>query len=346
MIRPGTLVACLVAACIASAGSPARAGRGAAPPSSAAPTISAAPPPIRPPDWAVMATPLLGWLDNTTTIDVKVPSKDDYIERTMTMSGSGWGTGMMVNAFYRRWSLCDILYYFPDVNNTRMWGNIVIASTTIPTGTFVEPFLGFGFAYVGTDSELDDFTYSMDSALSDGTPTVGYAHFDQFAVDTQNVQVFPEIGVKLKIPIQHWYVQPFYQLMYEHLNAHAHTRSGRAEVYRQLDGYRVYDIPVMFDKENVTEYTSHVAGASFGLDLFYFLRLQGCVYYNVSHNLLSTRLMASALFSRYVGVSAYFEYQDMIIVDNTYAMIGLTFFKMPSDFFDSIDARIRHRRKD
>jgi hypothetical protein len=302
-----------------------------------------APPKIEPPDWAIMTTPLFGWLDNTTTVNVKVPSKDDYIEETVTLSGDGWGTGLMTMGFYKRWTLCDVLYYYPNVNSTRMWGNIVLASTTFPTGTFAEPFVGGGFAYVGTDSLLNDFTYTMESALSDGTPTIGYAHFGEFAVDTRNVQVFPEVGVKLKIPIQQWYVRPYYQYMYEHLNAHAHTRSGRADVYRQEDGFRVYEIPVLFDKENVTVYRANVVGTAFGLDLYYFLRLQGSVYYNIDHDLLSTRLVGSVLFSRYVGLSAYFEYQDMIIVDNTYFMLGLTFMKMPSKFFDSVNALIKYR---
>jgi hypothetical protein len=337
---------CLVAACLVATAGAAGADetiRAAAEPKGSVADTDA-PPEIKPPDWAVMFTPLLGWLDNTTTINVKVPSKAGYMEQTVTMSGSGWGTGAMLNAFYKRWSLCNIFYYFPDVNSTVMWGDIILASTSIPTGTFAEPFIGGGFAYVTTDSRLTDFTYAMESALDDGTPTIGYAHFDEFAVDTRNYQVFPEVGVKLKIPISRWYVKPYYQFMYEHLTAHAHTRTGRAHVYRQQDGFRVHDIPVMFDKENLTEYKSHVVGASFGLDLMYFLQLQGCVYYNVSHNLLSTRMVASALFSRYVGVSAYFEYQDMIIVDNTYFMIGITLLKMPSEFFDSVDARIKHRR--
>jgi hypothetical protein len=301
-------------------------------------------PRIEPPDWALIATPLFGHLRNTTTFRVKMPAKGDFTERLITLSGTGYGGGLLLSGFYRRVSLTHIFYYFPDVTSTVMTGNIVLLGTTLPTGTWIEPSFGLGLAYITTRSTLRDFTYDMEDQLSDGSPTVAYAHFEQFHVRTRNVMPLPEVGLRLRIPVHDWYVRPYYQYLYERLSASARTETGQVDVYRQDNGFRAFAIPLSFDKDSVTEYRSHVLGTAFGLDFHQFLRLNGAIYYNASHALLSSRIIGSALFSRHVGLSAYFEYQDMIQVDNLSIMLGLSFLQMPSRFWRSVTALREARR--
>jgi hypothetical protein len=301
---------------------------------------------IEPPDWAIIATPLAGWLQNTSTFKVKVPQKgaDTYTERDLTLGDDGWGGGLLTVGFYRWLSFMNVFFMYPDVADTRILGNVTLLTGTIPTGHWLKPVVGAGLAYMNTRSELRDFDYSAEDHLSDGTPTIGHAHFDEFRVDTSSWMVFPELGLRIDIPIQRWYVKPYYQYLYEHIYARARTPGGTVNVFRQQDGYPEYEIPLEFDKGNTTTYHSHVVGLGFSFDLYYFLRLHGSVYYNVSHQLLSARMVGTVLFNQYVGLSAYFEHQDMIIVDNTYLMFGLCFLKMPSKFFESLN-RLRHKNK-
>lgn len=297
------------------------------------------PPPIPPLDWMYTLTPVFGYLDNTTTINAKIPTRTGDKVREISLTGEGWGTGLMAVGFYKWLTAMNVFYYFPDVNSSIMWGNISLLQATYPTDFFLKPFVGMGIAYIGTDSDLYNYRYSVDDQLEDGTPTVGHAYFGHFACDTSNVMLIPEIGVKIKIPIQDWNIRPFYQFEYEHLLARARTGDGVVEVYRQADGSHLYQIPLNFDKENLTEYYSHVVGAGFSIDYHHFLSMQGRVYYNISHDLLSAQVIGSLMFSRYFGIAAYFEYQDMIVVDNIYFMLGLSFLGLPTDFWNAVEAR-------
>ena len=299
---------------------------------------------IQPPGWALVVTPLAGWLSNTSTFTVKVPKKgsDNYTERELTLGDDGWGAGLLAVGFYRWLSMMNVFFVYPDVADTRIIGNVTQLTATLPTGPWIRPTLGAGLAYLGTSSTLAPFDYASEDRLSDGTRTIGHAHFDEFRVDTSSWMVFPEVGVKLKITIQSWYIRPYYQYLYENICARARTPGGTVNVFRQQDGRPEYEIPVAFDKGNTKTYHSHVVGLGFSFDLYYFLRLHGSVYFNATHQLLSTRMVGTLLLNQYVGLSTYFERQDMIIVDNVYVMFGLCFLKMPSRFFERLN-RLRNK---
>ncbi len=295
---------------------------------------------IIPPDWGGTIALVGGWLNNKTTVNFKTPQKgtDTFTRRKLTLTGDGWGGGLILVGFYKWLTLVNVFYFFPNVNDTMMWGNITQLGASIPTGTFVEPYIGMGFAYVGTSTNLTDFEYPSQDHM-DGVPTFGYAYFPKFEVDTRNLEPLPKVGVTFKLPIQHWYARPYYEFLYENLYAHARTPGGVVDVYRRPDGFYEYPIDVQFDEGKTTEYMSNVVGIDFAIDYNFFLRLEGNVNYNITHNLTSTRLIATVLFSRYVGFSAFFEYQDMIMVDNIYVMAGPSFLFMPSEFMDSVEAK-------
>ncbi|MCU0661169.1 MAG: hypothetical protein MUC50_02465 [Myxococcota bacterium] len=298
-------------------------------------------PAIPPLHWMFLVTPIGGYLKNTTTFNAKVPSRSgEDVVRSITMSGKGWGTGLLLVGFYKWISATNVFYIFPNVNRSLMWGNIFMLQYTAPLDFFIAPTVGMGLAVIGTDSDLYNFRYAADDVYQE-TPTIGRAYFGHFMVNTLNLEPLPEIGAKIRIPIQDWYVRPFYQFLYENLSAHVRTPSFTVNVYQKEDGQHLFQIndEKGFEGEQVTEYYSNVVGMSYGIDYNHFLCLQGSVTYNITHNLLSTRATGSLMFSRFMGVSAYFEYQDMIMVDNIFGMLGLTFIGLPSDFWNAVDAR-------
>ncbi|HUU22303.1 MAG TPA: hypothetical protein VM389_07175 [Phycisphaerae bacterium] len=304
----------------------------------------------RGPDWLILVTPTAGWLRNTTTFPIPVgrDENDELVFDDYEMTDDGWGGGFTLMGFYKRISLTSVFFGFPEVNRASLLGNISYLSGTIPTGTFVEPYLGLGLAAVATDARFDDFRDVRDDDLG-GLVLRGFARMDWIAVENRVVAPFPKAGVKFGLPIQHWYVLPFYSFMYEHVRTRARSGGGRVELW-QLDTASdeiVGDAPVdvidirAFDKTTVKDYTSHLVGSDFFFDFNYFLQLRAKVYYNVDHDLWTVRLIGSMLFNEHLGISAYFEHTQKITVTNTYFLVGPAFVFTPPGFMDEM---LRRRR--
>lgn len=295
------------------------------------------------PEWFFLATPTAGYLHNTTNFTIKVPTGNGYEEHEASLTDDGFGTGLVFVGFYRYFSVTDVFFWFPDVNSSSILGNILYFSSTIPTKTFVEPFLGIGYAFVSTDTDYEDFAYELDQQYL-GRPYVGHATFEQMAVENTVQAPFPKLGLKFKLPIQHWYVTPFYSLMDEEVQTHARSPGGGVKIYEKgrETGEPWLEVAVPpFDTEIEKQYVSHFVGADFLLDFNYFLQLRGKTYYNLTHDLWTVRIIGSFLFSDYVGVTAYVEYSEKITVTNTYVLVGPAFVFLPPGFMD----RVRHGGK-
>lgn len=311
--------------------------------------------PLPPLNWLLVINPLVGWLHNSTSPTVKSKSAGgEETTRQVTFEGSGWGAGLVITGFYRfkhiTLQAANISYLFPDVNSSIMWGNItqVINSFNLPT--FIDPYIGFTFAYVGTKSELSKYVFSVTDTRSDGTPTVGYAYFPHFTVKTENYQYAPRVGLTFKIPIQNWRVRPYYEYAYEDLYAHAKTVGSKVNVFERESGYRTDDIDLDINDGQPTIVTSHVIGISFGIDYHSFLQLYGNVNYNLTHNLISARFMGTILLPRHWGFTVTYEHQEMCMTTNDFVMFGPTFFFMPPKFMDRIiqmkDEAMEKRRQE
>lgn len=313
------------------------------------------------PDWLFVFTPTGGWLNNTVTFNIKVPQGSggevEYQEQKITLRDDGWGMGLTTVGFYKRISLTNVFFLFPRVNESRLIGNITYLAGTIPTGLFVEPYIGLGFVWVDTRTDYRDFRYRQNDELY-GQPAVGFASFERMTIDNRVLAPFPKVGAQFRIPIQHWYVTPFYSLMYEDVNVRARgistdadENAGHVEVwYRDqleegqpptaADQFPAVNVDVKaFDKRNPKEYLAHLVGMDFFLDFHYFLQLRGKVYYNIDYNLWTARAIGSVLLNEWFGLSAYFEYSQKITVTNTYILFGPAFVLMPWEFASKIRAR-------
>lgn len=303
------------------------------------------------PEWMVVVSPTVGWLRNTTTFPVPVGRDedgelefDDY-----EMTDDGWGAGVTLMGYYKRLSLTNVFFGFPDVNHAKLLGNITYLSVAIPTPIFVEPYLGTGLALIGTEADFYNFTDTrIDSLNNDTLWLEGHAHMGWISVDNTVVAPFPKVGAKFKIPLQHWYVTPFYSYMYEYVKVHARSGGGEVRLFECTDSscdelaedypWDTVDVRA-FDKTTVKNYHSHLVGADFFLDFHYFLQLRGKLYYNTNHDLWTVRLIGSMMFSKNMGISAYFEYTEKITVTNTYFLIGPSFVFSPPGFMDEMMER-------
>jgi hypothetical protein len=283
------------------------------------------------PDWLIVVTPTGGWLGNKTRVSFPVSStqKDEA-----TLKGDGWGAGLTVVAFYKYVSLLNVFFLFPSANQSFLIGNITYLSAAIPTPVFVEPYIGIGLAVVNTNTDYKDFSHVYKTGNREG-----HAEFDQIKVDNMVVAPYPKIGAKFKIPLQHWYVTPFYSFMYENVSTEVRLPASQVEILDE-DGSRedlIETDAVHVDKEK--EYYSHLVGANFFVDFHYFLQLRGELYYNTNHDLWTTRMIGSVLFNKYIGISAYFEYSQKITVTNAYFLIGPAFVISPPGYFDKMMKR-------
>ncbi len=290
-------------------------------------------------EWMFLLNPSGGYLQNTAKFHFKIPHQGGFQEREASISDDGWGMGMTFMGFYKWLSIVNVTYLFPEVNESFLWGNILAVSGTVPTGTFVEPYFGLSFVYHSTNTDYKNLKITERDELA-GKTAIAYANLDKISVDVDVFAPLPKIGAKFKIPIQHWYVQPWYCPMYEKAFTHARSSGGHVDVYEE--GYEdsrppdvSADIPV-FDTKGDKDYFSNLVGTDIFLDFHYFLQLRSRIYYNVDYNNWTVRTIGSFLFSKYVGMTLYFEYSEKITVNNMYFLAGPSFLFMPSGFFDNM----------
>ncbi len=287
------------------------------------------------PEWIAIITPAAGWLNNETRFPFQMPSMGGPVERKAVIEDYGFGGGLVAMMYYKRISFTNVFFYFPKVNQSRLTGNVSYVAGTYPTNYIIEPYLGLGFVYANTDTEYRDFTYKEYIGSA-----VGIASFSKIDVDNHVFAPFPKIGFKLKIPVHHWYITPFYSYLYERVYTRAASPGGHVVVF--ATGNEYIGDPIIernVDKFNTKLekiYNSHLVGFDFFVDFHYFLQLRGKVYYNTNHELWTVRMIGSVLLTERFGVTAYFEYSEKITVTNTYALVGSTFFFAPEDFHDRI----------
>lgn len=313
--------------------------------------------PVTGPDWMIVVSPTVGWLRNTTTfpIPVGVDENDELVYDDYEMTDDGWGAGVTLMGYYKRVALTNVLFGFPEVNQAKLLGSITYLSVAIPTDVFVEPYLGTGLAVINTDASFIGFTDTRVSEIGDWK-LKGYASMPWISVENSVVAPFPKLGAKFKIPIQHWYVTPFYSYMYEYVKTRARSDGGQVELWECADQSEDSQCPDIagdspfgtidiraFDTTKVKHYHSHLVGMDFFLDFHYFLQLRGKVYYNTNHDLWTTRLIGSLMFSKNMGVTAYFEYTQKITVTNIYFLVGPSFVFSPPGFMDEMMERRRKK---
>jgi hypothetical protein len=297
--------------------------------------------------WLTVGTITGGWLRNTTRFLIKVPQGSsgavEYEEHEAALTDDGLGFGLTAVGFYKRIAFTSVNFLFPDVNQSLVGGTITTVSGTIPTGTRFEPYLGSGIIYTNTDTEYRDFTYSLEQALY-GRPAIGYATFPAMDIDVAVWALTPRVGLRIALPIQHWYITPYYCYMLEWVESHARSPGGHVEVYYKGDREQglppqlEVDVPA-FNTRSYKDYGAHMVGTHFFLDFHYFLQLRGQMYYNISYRLFTCRFTGTVLLNRYIGLTAYVEYSQKQTVTNTYVLVGPSFLLGPRRYLEKFKRR-------
>jgi hypothetical protein len=242
--------------------------------------------------------------------------------------------------------MTNVLFAFPEVNSSRVIGDMFFMSASIPTRTFIEPYLGMGLMFVQTKKSPGDMHVTDRDELFD-EPMIAHADIHNIAINNKVIGLFPKVGAKFRIPIQHWYVAPWYSYLYEDVRTRARSDGGHVDIYavdKDLTGTPEISVDIpSFNTLSKKEYHSHLVGMNFLIDFNYFLQLHGSLYYNLNHELFTLRTIASVLFSPWVGLAAYLEYTQKITVTNTYFLVGPTFFFTPKPFKDKIRQKLRRK---
>jgi len=324
-------------------------------PAREAPVVASPLGPERGPRWLALVSPTFGWLRNTSRFPAPVGKDADgeLVYDEFEMTDDGYGGGLTLMGFYKHVSLVSVLFGFPDVNQASLYGAVTALNATIPVGPRgfpVRPYLGLGFVAVQTDADIRDFDALRVDELG-GVTLRGHAHMDRIRVNNTVLGVYPKVGPHIQLPIQHWWVRPYYSFLYENVRTRARSTGGQVDLYeydpvedRELSDQPWETVHIRpFDSTKTKEYRSHIVGLDVFFDFHYFLQLRGEITYNASRGLWTNRWIGSMMFNRYVGLSLYFEHSQKITVTNTYFLVGPSFILSPDAFWDRIEAR-RARR--
>ena len=277
--------------------------------------VSASPLPRK--SWLLVLSPIVGGLKNTIDFKYDVPTgKDETTTREKSMTDTGWGFGLTGVFVWKQLALTNVTFYIPDVNSSRVFGNVLSAHYSLPVYKWVEPAFSVVLVYNRVDATFVNFE---DAITKEGVTAV--AHFDRFYVKNDIYTLVPKAGLKIRLPIQHWHVKPFVGYMGEWVHVNVHTPGGNVHVPPPVNLDKA--IPAISSNKWL-DYHSVLVGGELFLDFHYALQLRSIFYYNLSHDTFNLRVIGSAIFSRKVpiGLTTYFEWSEGISHDNLYFFAG------------------------
>ncbi len=268
-------------------------------------------------DWFLIVSPLFGGLRNTIRFHYDVPTgPDELTPREKEMTDTGWGFGLTTVFVWKQLAVTNVIFDVPEVNASNVFGDVLTVHYSFPVHPVVEPALSVGLVYNRISADFVDFE---DAVTKEGVTAV--ARFPHFYVNNHVFTAVPKAGVKLRIPIQHWYVKPFVGYMGEWVWVNVHTPGGSVDVPAPINLHK--EIPSIAAKKTL-DYHSLLVGGELFLDFHYALQLRTLFYYNLSYDTFNLRMIGSAFFSRKVplGLTTYFEYSKGIDHDNLYLFVG------------------------
>ncbi|MBW2734751.1 MAG: hypothetical protein JRH20_20380 [Deltaproteobacteria bacterium] len=284
----------------------------------ASPKSSGVPPEKkRAPSWHVVVTPAAGFFKNILRFSYEMPTgPDERTPVTKELTDTGWGAAVMVGLMGKRFAITNVTFLVPDVNECRVLGNVLYASYRHPVTEHIDIFGGLGMVYNNIVGVYENFE---DSVTKNGVTAT--AHFDEFHITNNVFAPFPRVGVRFKLPIQHWYIAPWASYMLEAFRLDIYSPGGRVNIPEPINDTKI--IPEI-RSEKWKFYHSPLVGLDLFLDFHYALQLRVRAHYDLNHDKLNIRVMGAAFFSRRVpiGIAAYFTYAEGIVHDNIYAFVG------------------------
>jgi hypothetical protein len=308
--------------------------------------------------WLLTFSVMAAQVKNTVTFSFPTPEEgggdEESKEQEITLSDKGWGVAFSIVGFYRWLTITNVCWYMPNVNNARTFGGIFYMDGKIPTGTFIQPTIGFGLFYTTTSTQFSPFYSSRSKGNTDSLQTFGYADFDDIEVKVNIIAPIPTVGLFIKLPLYNWWIKPQYSFKTTITWGNAKNPAGRVDIWsdsaastdqpgvddpRIVIGGPVNPDVLQFDEDFDSKTYNHMLGFWFNIDYNYFVSLMGQYNANVVENLHSIRLIGTVFINRYVGLSAVFDYQQFRTVTNIGAYFGPSFLFMTAGFMDAVDAK-------
>ncbi len=306
------------------------------------------------PAWMLVVAPFGGFLHNQTRVKFRIPQSQEegtvtYLNRSLNTEDNGWGLGAMAMFRMGVFTLNDVFFLFPRVGDSQMIGNIAMLNVLIPTSERFQPYLGGGLAFtdirVGLDSYSDTSVQDITNSNGDVIEKQTYqATISDFDLHAQSIAPIAEIGMRLNLPIQHWSITPLYQ--YTYASTWSRAMASRLDLLISSDsGEDPADLHWPgFASTKKEWHEAHTVGAKIFLDFYYFLQLGTEILWNLSDQRIVARINLNVMFTKHMGVVAFFEHAELENTTNTYVMLGPTFLFTPRGYFAKLEEYKKNKK--
>ncbi|MCC6274778.1 MAG: hypothetical protein IT569_02885 [Leptospiraceae bacterium] len=305
-----------------------------------------------PEKFLIMATPVTGGLNSTIEFPYRFPyfqgsqispNAFSLLRGERELQGHGTGGGLEVGIVKGNWSYITVNFKYNDTpyqtagnasqvsDRTRsdFSGSLNYIQYAWENRTQFVPTLGIGYFTGFIDTTIKDF-----AAYEPTKNSVIYASYVH--ATSKVVNPFPKVGLKIKLPIQHWHITPFYSYFYEEVTSNVSYGTGKvlspsAELFspfqmaRSIEDESNSNILYPGGARNLRKYYQNIVGVNVFLDFHYFIQLRANVYRNLTSNLWTVRAFFTFFFHKNVGLSAYYEYAERITGKYSYWLVGPTF---------------------
>ncbi|MCK6382492.1 MAG: hypothetical protein L6Q54_14745 [Leptospiraceae bacterium] len=300
----------------------------------------------------IMATPVYGGLISGIEFPYRFPyfqngnftSKDFQLLRgEKDLHGSGNGGGVELGIVKGNWSYVTVNFQFENtpyetvgsatnhIEKTRssFVGTLNYLQYSWENKSQFVPTFGIGFFNGFVNTTVKDFV-----AFDPSQKSVIYSSYVN--ASSHVVNPFPKLGMKIKIPVQHWYVAPFYSYFYEEVTANVSYGTGKVlspdpalfnpfTFAETIGNSSNNSLLYPGEARSLKKYYQNVVGANIFLDFHYFIQLRANIYRNLTRNLWTARVFLTFFFHKNIGISAYYEYAERITGHYNYWLIGPTF---------------------
>lgn len=261
------------------------------------------------------------------------------------LPGVGNGGGFQFGGFYKNWSFTSVGFDFPnsihkdktDIYNTvqktraRITGALVFSRYTWKNKKkLFEPFVGLGY-FSGLGPHM---SANIDHFISYAPEINRYMYYSNQQVDVNVTNPFPKAGIKIKLPIQHWHIAPFYAYGFETVQTDVTVQPGStfyAENPLEAPGRFInhiqnesLDFQLPFHFSNTSKKYHHRPGMSLYMDFRRFVSLRLFVFRNTNYNRWVVNGIFNLMFTPHIGITAFGEYGERELATIRYWMIGPT----------------------
>ena len=282
---------------------------------------------------------------STPYVDPARPENITLISGEKTQKGSGPGGGFELSGLRGPWFFNVYGYRFRarNTDGAELYNATQTSRTTISAQTYyvsyswrsesriVEPFVGAGY-FEGLGPHLETnirgwTTYS---------PEINrYLYYYNQNVSVRVSNPYPQVGLRFKLPIQNWYIAPFYSYSFESATTRVASLPGNVvaagspleapgNIYDHVLSRAGLDTLQAFNVKIREKHWNQSPGVELYMDFRRFISLRIIAYRNVTHGRWLARGVFNFMFHPNVGITIAGVYNERYLSTLRYAMAGPT----------------------